>query len=396
VQGRFVHILYLSILTGAVPLCTNFLLSQSKYDTIKPTEPKHFFNTVIFFDGYTKPKQTLNDTSDYWSQRLKTYAVKQRVLGFCTPIRTSKEFNKDSTVYSNTHYLLSGQAMILQPRFDGLKNHRLLKAGIGLRIIHNTGKKGLWFFEISPFITTDLTYGDRNGYLRMANSVIYSHNFSDKFNLRAGFTKSFLWGNRNYLPYLGFRIGRLEKVHFSLQIPKNMSLNIPLSKRFRMSIYTKPQGGMFTFSNRDSLYYFNPESDFFNFTRYEILSGLRFDAVFNNVSCYLAFGSSSRNNITFYSEGANLDRNKPYRTYFYERNLKATGFLNLGMVVWLGKTKNLYGNRNLYDAIDLNNTIGIGDNNINPGNNQIPVKESIKRSKLNLADIQDLIDANDF
>ncbi len=372
------------------------LFSQNKYDSIKPKEPKHFFNTVIFFDGYTKPKQMLNDTSDYWSQRLISYAVKQRSIGFYTPVYTSKEFNKDSSIYSNTHYLLSGQAMILQPVFGGITRHRLLKAGVGLRIIHNTGKKGLWFIEISPFITTDITFRDRNGYLRMANSIIYSHNFSEKFNLRAGFTKSFLWGNRNYLPYLGFRIGRLEKIHFTLQVPKQMSLNIPLNNKFRFSIFTKPQGGMFTFSNKDSLYYFNPDATFFNFTRYEILSGLRIDGSFNNFSFYMALGSSTRNNITFYSEQANTDRNKPYRKYFYERNLKATGFFNVGLVWWLGKTKNIYGNRNLYDAIDLNNTMGAGDSNINPGNIPIPVKESIKRSKLNLADIQDLIDANDF
>ena len=47
------------------------------------------------------------------------------------------------------------------------------------------------------------------------------------------------------------------------------------------------------------------------------------------------------------------------------------------------------------DTDFLNNTIGVGDNNISPGS-RIPIEQSIRQSKLNLADIQDLIDANDF
>lgn len=372
--------------------------AQTTFDSIKPKAPKHFFNTVVFYDSYTKPKQALNDTVDYLNERLGSYAVKQRVLAFYMPLYTAKEFNRDSSIYSNTHYLLTGQMVLLQPKFDGITTHNLIKAGVGLRMIHNTGKKGLWFIDISPFYTTDVTFGNDNGYFRMSNSFIYSHNFSEKFNLRVGLTKSFLWGNRNYLPYLGFRIGKLDKFHFSLQIPKNMSFNIPLSNKFRLSLYTKPQGGMYTFSNKDSVYYFNRDANYFFLTRYELLSGLRFDAAFgNNFSFYVALGTSSRNKLTFYSEKANADRpNLPYKTYFFERSLKPTGFFNFGLVLRLGKTKNIYGNRNLYDAIDINNSIGVGDNNIAPGLHQIPVEESVKRSKLNLADIQDLIDANEF
>ncbi len=391
------------VLTLTLSLFWANAAAQGSYDSLKIKEPKHYFQSVIFLDSYSKPKKPIQAidsiiSDSILSNRLKSYGIRQFNFGFCVPIKTKQTFNADSSIYSNTHYLLTGHLMSFKPVFDSMKTHQLIKLGVGLRIIHNTGKKGLWFIDISPFLTKDITYKDRNGYLRFANSFIYSHNFSERFNLRVGLTKSFLWGNRNYLPYLGFRIGKLDKVNFSLQIPKNISLNIPFSNTVRFSIFSKPQGGMFTFSNKDSLLYFKPDDKFFNFTRYEILTGLRLDAAFgNNFACYMALGFSTRNTITFYSESRNAERPRaPYKYYFYEKKMPASGFLNFGLVLKLGKTKSYYGNRNMYDAIDLNNMNGVGDSNTGPGNTAIPIKESIKRSKLNLADVQDLIDTNDY
>jgi hypothetical protein len=384
---------------GTILLFQPKIKAQANYDSLHLKEAKHFFKTVIFLDSYNKPNQNFlpKDSTDVIGKKLQSYGIKQFSLGFYTPLSTKSSLSADSSVFSNTHYLLTGNILSLKPTFDGLKQHQLIKLGVGLRIIRNSGKKGVWFIDISPFFTKDVTYGDDNGYIRLSNSFIYSHNFSEKFNLRAGITKSFLWGNRNYWPYLGFRFGKLNKVNFSIQIPKNISLNIPFSDRFRMSLYTKPQGGMFMFSNRDSVYYFNTDAKYFHFTRYEILSGIRFDAVFSkNFAAYIGFGTSSRNNITFYSESANVDRPRlPYKKFFYERNMKQSGFLNLGLVFRFGKTKSYFNDRNIYDAIDLNNTNSVGDNNISPGNTDIPIQKTIKRSKLNMADIQDLIDVND-
>lgn len=372
-------------------------ISQHAYDSLRIKTPKHYFQTQIYFDAYRKPNQNIIDSTSILDDRLKSYGIRQLNLGFCTPIKTNQFISADSSIYTNTHYLLTGHLLSLRPQFNGIAQHNLVKLGLGLRIIHNTGKKGLWFIDIAPFFTRDVTFRDRNGYLRLANSFIYSYNFSPRFNLRAGLTKSFLWGNRNYLPYIGMRIGKLDGVHFSLQIPKNISLNIPINRNNRISIFTRPQGGMFTFSNKDSLYYFNREADFFNFTRYEILSGLRYDAAFGKVfSMYIALGLSTRNNITFYSESANANRPRaPYRKYFYMKDFGPTGFINLGMVFKFGKTKSYYNQHNMYEAMDLNNSEGIGNNTtLNPFN--IPVHENVKKSKLNLADVQDLIDANDF
>jgi len=378
--------------------------AQSAFDSLNLKKAKHYFKTTIFLDSYSKanqkfPNQKASNAGNdsIIDRRLGSFGVKQFNLGFYTPIYTRTYYNYDSTVYSNTHYLLTGNLLSMRPTFDSIKDHTLLKYGIGLRIIQNSGKKGVWFIDIQPFTTTDITTKTPNGYVRMANSFIYSHNFSAKFNMRFGLTKSFMWGNRFFLPYLGLRIGKLDGVNFSMQIPKNISLNIPINDKIRLSIFTKPQGGMYSFLNNDSLYYFRPEAKYFNFTHYEILGGIRLDLVFNkNFSGYISSGSSTRSNITFYSMEKNSKRpNVPYKLFFYEKSLSPTGFFNFGFVCRFGKTKSYNNDKNMYDVFDINNVNGVGDVNTGPGNTEIPIKKSIKQSKLNLEDIQDLIDVND-
>ena len=380
--------------------------AQAAYDSLNLKKAKHYFKTTIFLDSYSKanqkfPKQKTTKPSNdsIIDARLGSFGLKQFNIGFYTPLYTRTYYNQDSTVYSNTHYLLTGNFLSIQPQFDSVnKVHTLLKYGLGFRIIQNSGKKGVWFIDIQPFTTTDVTTSTPNGYFRMANSFIYSHNYSSKFNMRLGITKSFMWGNRYYLPYLGFRWGKLDGVNFSIQIPKNISLNIPINDKIRISVFTKPQGGMYSFLNNDSLYYFRPEVKSFNFTHYEILGGIRLDfALGKYFSGYVDAGSSTRSNITFYStETSNKRRrNVPYKVYFYERSLSPTGFLNFGLVWRFGKTKSYFNDKNMYDVFDINNVNSPGDVNSGPGNMEIPIKKGIKQSKLNLEDIQDLIDITD-
>jgi hypothetical protein len=49
----------------------------------------------------------------------------------------------------------------------------------------------------------------------------------------------------------------------------------------------------------------------------------------------------------------------------------------------------------MYDVMDLNNSIDVGDNAGNTGNPQIPITPKAKKD-VNLGSIQDLIDYNDF
>ncbi len=254
---------YLGIIISAtcVMLFSN-CLSQSFFDSLKIKQPKHYFNTVIDLDLYRKPEVFMTDTRPI-SNRLKSYSIKQTYLNFYTPLAT-KTWVKDSAI-RNTHFLLTGNYLNLQPVFKGISTHSLVKLGIGLRFVYNTGKKSVWFADVSPFVTRDASYPSKP-YFRMANTFIFSYNVTDKFNWRLGITKSFMWGNRFYLPFVGLRIGRLDRMHLSIQFPRSISFNVPLGSKVFIGLYTRPQGGMFNFSNADSLYFGKTERTF-HFTR---------------------------------------------------------------------------------------------------------------------------------
>jgi hypothetical protein len=355
-------------------------------DSVSVKLPKHYFNTLIAIDGYRKPQQDL-DTLRPLSRKLQTYGIKQLTINFHAPLAT-KNWVDANGVTKNTHLLITGTYMNFRPQFSGIKDHTLVKLGVGMRYIYNTGKKGVWFADVSPFVTRDAT-GHNRGFYRMASTLLYSHNVSEKFNWRLGVTKSFLWGNRFYLPFVGLRIGSLEKINLSIQFPRSISLVIPAGSKLLFSFYSRPQGGLFYFSNSDSLYPKRTEKNF-HLSRYELNTGVRADLrPGKRLALYISAGLSSRNNLTFFSEGANR-KNSFYNTYFYSKNLPATFFLNAGLVLRLGRTRSYYGNKNINDAIDIGNTV---DGNM--GANGISTTPR-KNERLNLQSVQDLVDYNDY
>jgi hypothetical protein len=367
--------------------------AQAAWDSLKIKLPKHYFKTVIILDSYRKADQEFKDTANRLASRLNSYAIKQFNASFYSPIFTkTSELNG---ITKNTHVLLTGNFMLLQPVFSGISQHSLIKAGMGVRFIFNSGKKGVWFIDASPFVTKDVTF-ESKGYFRLASTFVYSHNVSENFNWRVGVTKSFLWGNKNYWPFIGLRFGKLDKVNFSIQFPRSINLNVPIGPKLSFSIYTRPQGGMFNFSNNDSLYRVGNESTF-SYMRHELNTGFRADVrVSNNFNFYVATGISSRNNVTFYSEKANKEKPRlPYRNYFFSKTLGPTLFVNVGLVFKFGQIRSFYQDSNMYDVMDLNNSIDVGDNAGNTGNPQIPIMPKAKKD-INLGSIQDLIDYNDF
>jgi hypothetical protein len=372
-------------------LCAFSMVAQSSYDSLRLKRPKHYFNTVILLDMYRKPEKKISDTVRRISRKLETYGIKEFALSLYTPLMTT-DFSGTDSVMANGHLLLTFNFVSLRPQFAGLETqHNLIKTGLGLRYIYNTGKKGVWFFDVSPFSTRDAA-GKTRPYLRLASTIVYSHNVSPAFNWRAGITKSFMWGNRYYLPFIGIRVGRLDKVHLSFQFPRNLSVNVPVGHKVLLGLYCKPAGGMYNFTNNDSLY-LRTQAPTFHFTRYEINTGLRADVrTGQRFAFYLATGLSTGNNITFYSEASNPKRSGTYyKTYFYRMNTPPTLFLNAGIVLKLGRTRAYYNNKNIYDAIDLNNSV-----NGNNGNIQIPRTPTKAQSELNLQSISDLVDYNDL
>ena len=269
---RLARVLYL--LFGFVFI--NAKLLAFKDDSLKvKKQAKHYFHTLIYTDFYSTGKRDLSDIN-FVGKKLKSYQVNQSVIGFNVPLFTKDFHSKDSSVISNFHLLLTGGYSAVTPKFSGIaKDHKLSRTSLGVRAIYNMGRRSILYAEFSPFMTQD------NGYsytkrTRIASALIYNFTVNKYFSFRLGYARSFIFGNRFNLPYVGIRVGKLDGVNFSVQFPRSISFNVPIGKYVKTSLYTKPQGGMYSFANSDSIYYLNNDRSL-NFGRYEFLGGARID-----------------------------------------------------------------------------------------------------------------------
>lgn len=372
-------------------VCYHAKLFAVDKDSLKTARPaRHYFKTTIYTDFYGTGNRNLSGKT-FVSDKLKTYRNNQFTLGFNAPVFTRDFYRKDSTRIANLHLLLTGSYTAIAPEFEGIKtNHRLSKTSIGLRAIYNTGRKSIFYVELTPFTTLDNGYRYTQKY-RFATTVLYNCTVNPYFSFRVGFTRSFIFGNRNRLPYIGIRVGRMDGVNFSVQFPRSIALNVPVGRYVKTSLYTKPLGGLYSFANVDSLYYLNNDQSI-NFGRYEFIGGLRVDVLpLNFFNFYISAGFTTQNYIGFYSETFNR-RNRGTLDPFYKEKINNSMYVNFGLVFKFGRAKSIYNNYNLYDAQDLNNKDA---DNINNGNSQIPAIHK-KMKSARPSDVQDLIDTQDF
>ena len=374
------------------------LLAFDNDSTIIKTKPiklpKHYFSNTFYVDYYA-PNERKFDTLNPVYKKLKSYQISQFSMGFNLPVITKDFYNKDSTKISNLHFLVTGGYTALNLKFGGISEHTLSKTYLGFRGLYNNGKKSIFFVEVAPFITQD------NGYsytriLRLSTTLLYNCALSDRFSFRVGFTRSFLYGNLLNLPYIGIRVGRLDKTNFSLQFPRSISLNIPIGKYVHTSLYAKPQGGFYTFANKDTIGYGNIYDDkTLYFGRSEFLLGTRVDILpTKHFNFYLSGGLTTHNNVQFFPT-----TKSPYIIYsyneYYQQKVKGGLFVNFGIVVKFGKTKSIYNNQQMYNAVDMNNSSDSGDNNVNHTNSELSNPKQ-KMGKNKTDDVLDLIDAGDL
>jgi len=385
------HIFFLISFVLITTKLSAFIAGDS---TKKVKPPKHYFNKTLYFDYYSTGKREL-DTINQVSKVLGSYQLSQVSMGYTFPMVTRDIYNKDSTKISTLNLLFTGNYSSLKLNFEGIDKHNLTKLSLGCRGFYSNGKKSIFFVELSPFVTQDRGYAYTKTY-RLASTVLYNFTANEYFSFRVGYTRSFLWGNRYQLPYVGIRVGKLDKTNFSVQFPRGATLNIPIGKFVRTSLYTKPQGGLYTFANTDSLKIGSLEdNDKLYFGRYEFLSGLRLDVQPSNFfNFYVSSGFTTRNKIAFFSTTLVKDNTSTYKNY-YSENIKGSIFVNFGLVFRFGRTKSTYNNSLMYDMKDLNNTVAPGDSGVNNGNGDIPVPAN-KIKKVNTDEILDLIEAQDL
>jgi len=378
----------------------------SQTDTTKKIKaPKHYFTPTLFSDYYTTPdraipqtgKRLKNLTEDQRIRtHLKSYQYSQLEGGFYLPIFT-RDYERADNSTANFHLLVTGSYLMAMPRFAGISDHNLLKACVGLRGIYNSGRKGIWFFDATPFMSTDLSAASNTTY-RWGGVALYDYMANPSLSFRFGFIRTFMFGNRYHLPYFGIRIGRLDRSYLSIQFPRNATFSFPMGRYMRGSIYIKPMGGVFNMANSDTVYYKNPSEKTINYGRYELISGFRVDANFNkHFSLFASAGFTGFKHLAFYSETENAN-NKFLLNPFYNEVFAPGVFVNAGFTLRIGRAKSIYNNYNMYEVFNLNNTIGIGDNNnVSGGNGNIP--NNIKKksdSNIKIKDLQDFIEAQDL
>lgn len=357
---------------------------------VKP--PKHYFHQVLYSDFYNTGKINL-DTTNLISKRLKTYQISQFSAGYYVPLYTKDFYKDEGTRISNFHLLLTTNYTRLNLDMGGISKHVFTKFSMGGRALYNDGKKSILFAEFSPYSIKDAGYSYTRT-LRFASTFVYNYAANPSFSFRLGYTRTLLFGNRYTLPYIGFRIGKLDGINFSIQFPRAISFNLPIGQYIHASIFTRPQGGLYTFANVDSLKIgdFNNNQKLY-FGRYEFLHGLRVDVEPNTfLNFYLSGGFTTNNQILFhYAPPQNSS--SPYSNTF-GKQVKNTTFINIGLVFRFGQTKSINYNRQMYEALDLNNTITPGDNGSNNGNGDIPVP--IKKFRIKNDDILDLVEDVDL
>lgn len=362
-------------------------------------EVRNYIRPCLSLSFYSTGTRPIKGNMPILNERLGDYSFLQTSVSFYTPLYTNTRFaGKDSTDVNTFHLLFTVNALTDRPTFSGLqKQHELYKVGLGVRGIWAFRSRCILFADVSPFATGDRYNEQATKRFRLGTTFVMNFMVSPKFSFRVGATKSFLFGNRNYLPMIGFRLGKLDsKCYFQMQFPRHTSLTIQPSSKVSINIYSRSYGGLYNMSNGDSIYIGN--DSVFQFGHFGIASGVRFDyRPGPNFSFFISGGVSRQNRVWFYSYEFNQANNLSPLTPFYRGKPDGTLFLNAGVTFRFGKSKRSTGNYLMYDVFDLNNTMDPGDNNNNPGNGDIRAAAEQKEMKnVQYKDVEDLVDEADL
>lgn len=388
-------------------LCWLFLLPAVAFgagdDSVriasKPREVRNYIKPNFSFSVFTTGDRPVKGNIPILNNRLGNYKFVQTSLSFSAPLYTKTKFaGADSTHVNTFHLLFTANALSDQPQFAGLeKQHRLYKVGIGLRGIWAFNSRCVLLADVSPFATGDKYNEQATKRLRLGSTLVFNYMVSPKFSFRLGVTKNFLLGNKFYMPMLGFRIGKLDgPVYFQLQFPRHSSITIQPGPKFSINIYSRSYGGLYNWSNGDSLYLGN--DSVIQFGHFGIANGVRFDfRPTPNFNFFFSGGLTVRNQFWLYSYSFNQQNDLRPLTPFYKGKPDPAAFIQAGFTWRFGQAKKSSGNYLMYDVFDLNNTMDPGDNNNNPGNGEItPAMKKKEMEKVQYKDVQDLVDESDL
>lgn len=366
---------------------------------MKQREVRNYIRPTISLSIFGTGSRKINGNVPYLNGRLGNYQFFQSSLSFYTPLFTQTKFaGADSTEVKTFHLLFTLNALTDRPSFSGLqKQHELYKLAIGIRGIWTWKSRCILFADITPIISGDKYNDQATSRIRTGSTLVFNYMFAPEFSVRVGATKTFLFGNKLFLPMFGFRVGKLDgPVYFQLQFPRHTSLTVQPGPKFSFSVYSRAYGGVYNISNEDSLYL--GIDSVIQFGQFGVANGIRFDfRPGPNFSFFISGGFAMRNNIWLYSYQFNRIHELAPMTPFYRGRPDPTIFIHFGVTARFGKAKRSQGNYLMYDVFDLNNTMDPGDNNNNPGNGDIrKAAKADEMQRVQYKDVEDLVDETDL
>ncbi len=343
-------------------------------------EIKRYIRPNIYYNYYSTPRQRFK------RNMIESYGFRQSAIGGYLPIVTKSWYKKDEISIASFHLLAQGNFTSSRPYIGYLGNrqHILYKLSLGLTAIYATGNKNIWYGSFQPFISQDRYTIDRPTW-RFAGIFLFNRTVNSHFSYRLGLLRTYMFGEsvRNNLPIIGFRIGRLDKVHLNIYLIRNIAVHFPIGKKCWGELFAKPVGGLYVFRNSDSLF---ATKGAIQFGRYELLNGFNFTYRPNNsISLFASTGIS-------YGKKVFLRDNKNNDDLSFKAPISL--FINTGINIAIGKSKTIQNNTEIYDVFSMQNTWG--GNNLNGADNvNIPNStgqsdiEKINRIKYN--DVRDLL-----
>lgn len=355
--------------------------------------PKHYIKPCLYISYYGMPDRKITPRLDTIPVNGRYYQFKQTNIGFNTPLYTSTWLNADSSQIQSFQLLgtINNSTERIESSF--LNEPRIFRrTSIAVKGIYSDGGKNSYFMAVAPFSSFDQYTAASKG-SRLAAVFIYNRTVNEKFSYRLGFMRTFVFGKKLALPIVGFRFGRLDGVNFNIQLLRNMSLNMPLGKHFYYSLFSRPMGSAYSFKNDFNTGFLNRGTTV-ELRRWELLTGMTLTYRANGSVSMFVSGGFSRGYVAFAESSKKIAIK---RDSYQEYKLNRGGFLNVGLNISFGKSKQINGIYGMYDVLDLNNTYGNDDNNIQLGNTQIPTQNKAMQVKnLQYNDVKDLLSETDI
>jgi hypothetical protein len=386
-QGSYQWII-IGLLIGA-----NFQLNAQNLSSISSNKKSSITNNYIRTCLYSNFQAIPNGTIRKDTAKGK-FGYSQVNLGFYTPLFTKTWESLDGLKLPSFQLLGTGNLQILHASFNGGKHiENLTRLTLGIRGIYSSGSKGVLFIYFSPFLSQNNFLAGKRSF-RFTGMLLYSRTVNAEFSYQIGINRTYLYGVGAWLPIIGFRIGRLDKFHLQMALPRYISLNLPISPQWLFRAYTKASGGVFNLQNFDPSFTGQSGNQIL-FGMSEILSGLEIDFIpSRSIALFVSAGFSSARKIGFYQENQGLGSNF-FDTRQHFASVPSSGFFQFGIAIRLGNARDIYNNSTMYDASELNSVFDPGDVNQRAVGSDIPdnpEKAKIETLKKNqLRDIKDYL-----